>query len=144
MLPIAIQSRSPADTQAAAAALAPALKPGSVLALHGDLGAGKTCFIQGLARALGVEATVLSPTFTLIAEYRGRLPLYHVDLYRLDGEQDALRAGLDEYLHGDGVTAVEWAERAARLLPPGTIHVYLKAGARPDERAIEIREDGPP
>jgi tRNA threonylcarbamoyladenosine biosynthesis protein TsaE len=140
VLPISILSRSPQETQQAAAALAPALKPGSVLALHGDLGAGKTCFIQGLARALGVTATVNSPTYTIICEYQGRLPLYHVDLYRLDDAQEALRTGLDDYLHGDGVTAIEWAERAAPLLPAHTIHVHLRTGARPEERAIEIIE----
>jgi len=140
MLPISMLSRSPEETQRAAATLAAALQPGSVLALHGDLGAGKTCFIQGLARALGVTATVNSPTYTIISEYRGRLPLYHVDLYRLDDAEEALRTGLDEYLHGDGVTAIEWAERAAPLLPAHTIHVYLAAGASPDERTIEIQE----
>ncbi len=99
-----------------------------MLALHGDLGAGKTCFIQGLAEALGVTATVSSPTYTLINEYRGRVPFYHADLYRLDDPAEALRAGLDDYLHSDGVTAIEWAERASTLLPARTIHVYLRSG----------------
>ena len=114
-----------------------------MLALHGDLGAGKTCFIQGLAEALGVTATVSSPTYTLIGEYQGRLPFCHADLYRLDDPEQAVRAGLDEYLHGNGVTAVEWAERAARLLPPHTIHVRLRAGELPEERIIEICEGDP-
>lgn len=140
MLPISILSRSPEETRRAAASLVPALKPGSVLALHGDLGAGKTCFIQGLAEALGISATVNSPTFTIVCEYRGRLPLYHIDLYRLDGAEDALRAGIDEYLHGGGIAAIEWAERATALLPPDTIHVHLRPGDGPDERIIEILE----
>lgn len=143
MLPIHLISRSPDDTRRAAARLAPALRPGSVLALHGDLGAGKTCFIQGLAEALGVSSSVSSPTYTLISEYQGRLPFYHADLYRLEEPEEAMRAGLDEYLHGQGVTAVEWAERAANLLPGHTIHVRLRAGECPDERIIEITEGEP-
>lgn len=140
MLPIRIISHSPEETRRAAGTLAPALQAGAVLALHGDLGAGKTCFIQGLAEALGVTATVSSPTYTLIGEYQGRLPFYHADLYRLDEPAEALRAGLDDYLYGDGVTAVEWAERAATLLPAHTLHVHLRAGEQPDERIIEIHE----
>ena len=143
MLPLRFISHSPAETRAAAAALAPALRPGSVLALHGDLGAGKTCFIQGLAEALGVTATVSSPTYTLIGEYAGRIPFYHADLYRLEGPEEALKAGLEDYLYGSGVTAIEWAERAAALLPARTIHVRISMGERADERRIEIREDDP-
>lgn len=131
-------SHSPAETSAVAATLASGLSPGAVLALHGDLGAGKTCFIQGLAKALGVTVAVSSPTYTLINEYRGRLPFYHADLYRLDDPAEALRAGLDEYLHGDGITAIEWAERASALLPARTIHIHLSSGEQPDERIIEI------
>lgn len=142
MLPIHVISHSPEETRAVAARLAPALRPGSVLALHGDLGAGKTCFIQGLAEALGVTDAVSSPTYTLISEYQGRLPFYHADLYRLDDPAEALRTGLDEYLHGHGVTAVEWAERAGGLMPPHTIHVRLSAGEFPGDRVIEITEGG--
>lgn len=142
VLPVHLISHSPEETRRAAISLAPALRPGSVLALHGDLGAGKTCFIQGLAEGLGVTAAVSSPTYTLIGEYQGRLPFYHADLYRLDDPHEALRAGLEEYLYGAGVTAVEWAERAASLLPPHTIHVYLQAGAQPGDRVIDIRESG--
>lgn len=110
------------------------------MALHGDLGSGKTCFVQGLAESLGVTTPVTSPTFTIACEYPGAVPLYHVDLYRLDGADEALRAGLDEYLQGDGITVIEWAERAAALLPADTIHVRFTAGEAPDERLIEIRE----
>jgi len=142
VLPIHVISHSPQETRATAAALAPTLRAGSVLALHGDLGAGKTCFIQGLAEALGVTDAVSSPTYTLISEYRGRLPFYHADLYRLDDPAEALRTGLDEYLHGNGVTAVEWAERAGSLMPTHTIHVRLRAGEQPGDRVIEITEGG--
>ena len=140
MLPVTLISHSPEETRRAAAALVATLRPGAVLALHGDLGSGKTCFIQGLAEALGVTATVNSPTYTLIGEYQGRLPFYHADLYRLEDPREALRAGLDEYLHGAGVTAVEWAERAAVLLPARTLHIRLRAGEQSNERVIEITE----
>ena len=142
MLPLRIISRSPDDTRRAAARLAPALRPGAVLAVHGDLGAGKTCFIQGLAEALGVQVAVASPTYTLIHEYQGRLPFYHADLYRLDDPEEAVRAGLEDYLYGAGVTAIEWAERAAALLPPNTIHIHLSAGDQTNERVIDIAEAG--
>lgn len=138
MTPIRLISRSPDETRAAAASLVSHLHAGSVLALHGDLGAGKTCFIQGLAAALGVADSVSSPTYSLINEYRGRIPFYHADLYRLDDPAEALRAGLDDYLHGDGVTAIEWAERSEILLPQHTIHIRLRAGESPNERVIEI------
>ena len=133
-----IQSKSPEETHRIAAGVAERLAPGMVLALHGDLGAGKTCFVQGMAHALGVRGPVNSPTFTLINEHAGRLPLYHIDLYRVRGSEEALGLGLDEYLHGAGVTVIEWAERAAELLPPATVHIYLSAGAEPEERTILV------
>ncbi len=93
------------------------LAPPALLFLTGDLGAGKTCFVQGLARGLQVpeDEPVTSPTFTLMNQYRGRAPLYHFDLYRLGGLDDLLDLGFEEYLYGDGVTVVEWAERATGL-----------------------------
>lgn len=108
-------SNSEAETRAIAAALAPTLMPGSVILLSGDLGAGKTAFVRGLAAGLGLDPDeVTSPTFTIVHEYRGgRLPLIHVDLYRLDrAELDDV--GLDQDLAEQGVTAVEWAERLTR------------------------------
>jgi len=95
------------------------VRAGDVLALTGDLGAGKTQFVKGLASGLGVNADVTSPTFTLIHEYRGgRLPLYHIDCYRLETLDELLAIGVDEYLRSDGVTAIEWADKFAELLPP--------------------------
>jgi tRNA threonylcarbamoyladenosine biosynthesis protein TsaE len=97
------------------------LRRGDVLALCGDLGAGKTHFVKGLAATLGTEAAVTSPTFTLIHEYvGGRIPLYHFDFYRLDDEDEALKIGLDEYLDGDGVCVIEWADKFKGLLPAHT------------------------
>lgn len=135
-------STSPDETMAWAMTWVHALPAGTVIALHGDLGAGKTCFVQGLARGLDVTSPVHSPTFTLINEYRGRLPLYHLDLYRLRGPQDALDIGIDQYLPGDGITAIEWADRIESILPADTIHVMLTHGDEPDRREIRILPGG--
>lgn len=108
------------DTEALAAVLAPDLRPGDVLLLSGPLGAGKTCFTRGLARALGHAEPVLSPTFQLLREHRGgRLDLFHVDLYRLAGPSEAQALGLEEYFDGEGVCVVEWPERLGALAPAG-------------------------
>jgi tRNA threonylcarbamoyladenosine biosynthesis protein TsaE len=118
----------PADTEALAAELAPGLKPGDVLLLSGELGAGKTCFTRGLARALGHADTVLSPTFQLMREHRGgRLDLFHVDLYRLAGPAEAQGLGLEEYFDGGGVCAVEWPERLGALAPAGCWRLHFEA-----------------
>jgi tRNA threonylcarbamoyladenosine biosynthesis protein TsaE len=130
-------SSSEDDTRAIAAALAPSLAPGAVVLLSGDLGAGKTAFVRGLAEGLGVDpGEVTSPTFTLVHEYRGgRLPLIHVDLYRLD-RADLDEIGLDQDLALGGVVAVEWAERLSRSIPGATaIRITDRGG---DARAIEI------
>jgi len=119
-------TRSPDETRKLAADLAKKLKPGSVLALHGELGSGKTCFVQGLAEALEVEDIVNSPTYTIINEYRGRLRINHVDLYRLKSEADVFGLGLEELLEGDGITAIEWPEKAASILPKNTIHIHFE------------------
>ena len=135
-----VTTGSPQETWALAAELLKELCPGAVIALHGDRGSGKTCFVQGLAEAMGVQRPVGSPTFTLVNEYDGAAcVLHHIDLYRISGPREALGLGLDEYLHGDGITAIEWAERAAELLPAGTIHVEFCVGDKPDERVIRIR-----
>lgn len=116
-----------AATAALAARLAATLLGGATVALHGDLGAGKTVFARGLARGLGVREPVTSPTFTIVQEYAGTaLKLYHLDLYRLDGAAAALAFGIEDFLQDPGaVTVIEWAERIAALLPPDTVHVTL-------------------
>lgn len=124
-------------TRDLAARLGAHLRRGDVIALHGDLGAGKTCFAQGLAAGLGVEGLVTSPTFIMIGEYAGRLPLYHVDLYRTGGLAEIQALGLDDLLDGDGVTVIEWAEKAEPLLPPRTIRVRLE-GVGDQPRVIEV------
>jgi tRNA threonylcarbamoyladenosine biosynthesis protein TsaE len=135
---ITIDTHSPEQTERAAAELALSLPRPAVIALHGDLGSGKTCFVRGLARACGVRQAVTSPTFTVINEYRGVTPVYHIDLYRVRSADEALALGLDEYIEGGGITAVEWPECAADLLPAGTVHVYMNPGATDDDRRIEI------
>jgi tRNA threonylcarbamoyladenosine biosynthesis protein TsaE len=132
-------SRSEAQTRAIAAALAPSLMPGAVILLSGDLGAGKTAFVRGLAEGLGLDPDeVTSPTFTLVHEYRGgRLPLIHVDLYRLDrAELDEI--GLDQDLAAHGVIAVEWAERLTRGIVDA-MAVRIDDGGG-DERSITIEQ----
>jgi tRNA threonylcarbamoyladenosine biosynthesis protein TsaE len=139
---VTLTCRSAEATRALAAGIARCVTPGTVIALSGDLGAGKTCFIQGLAAGLGVEGPVTSPTFVMIAEHAGRLPLYHVDLYRTESV-DAIRAlGLAELMGGEGVTAIEWAERAEPLLPVRTVRVRIQ-GAGDEPRTVEI-EGAPP
>jgi len=133
-------TNSPQETRALAARLASRWPAGTVVALHGELGAGKTCFAQGLAEGLGVDRAVNSPTYTLVSEYKGSLPLYHLDLYRISGPEAAYGMGIEDYLASDGITVIEWAERIAALLPPHTIHVRIEPGADPTSRVIQVLE----
>ena len=133
-----LRTTSAEETEAAGERLATALRPGDVVALVGELGAGKTCFIQGLVRGLGAATRATSPTFVLINQYRGRLPIYHVDAYRTRSLAELLDLGLLELMGGDGVTVVEWADRLRPLLPPGTIEVTID-GVGDEPRTITIR-----
>ena len=137
-----VKTTCAAETEALAAGLAPHLAAGDLLCLHGELGTGKTCFVRGLARGLGVTRPVTSPSFVLVHEYRGRLPLYHVDLYRLEGrEVDDL--GLEE-LREQAVMAIEWADRLPRRLPGPVVLVHLReAGESAREIAVEWPTEGP-
>jgi tRNA threonylcarbamoyladenosine biosynthesis protein TsaE len=130
-------SGSEGETRAIAATLAASLQPGAVVLLSGDLGAGKTAFVRGLAEGLGLDpGEVTSPTFTLVHEYRGgRLPLIHVDLYRLD-RADLDEIGLDQDLVAEGVTAVEWSERLTRPMASAVTVRIVDQGD--DRRSIEI------
>lgn len=131
--------RSVEETWRAAAEVAAALRPGMVIALHGDLGAGKTTFVQGLGFALGLHRPVTSPTFTLSTEYpTRRFKFVHMDLYRLSGPDDLLTIGFPEYLETGAVVAVEWPERAGDLIPPDALHVRLALTDDPDTRLIEV------
>ena len=132
-------SQSPEETQAIGERLGARLGPGAVIACTGALGAGKTCFLQGLARGLGVTSDVTSPTFVLINQYRGRLPVYHLDAYRTGSLTELTELGIEEMLHGDGVTVVEWADKLRPLLPARTIHVSI-SGLGDEPREIRIEE----
>jgi len=103
------------------------LNPGAVVALYGDLGAGKTAFTRGLAMGLGIEMPVSSPTFTIVNEYLGKIPLFHFDMYRLESESELFDIGWDEYLERGGVCAVEWSEKVPGAFSHGTIRVRLES-----------------
>ena len=104
------------------------LKKGDVLAMQGTLAAGKTTITKGIAQALGVKDTITSPTFCLISEYEGSMPLYHMDVYRLDGSEDFINLGVEDMLYGDGVCIIQWSEKVMSELPARTITILLEAG----------------
>ncbi len=119
------------------------LTPGSIIALRGDLGAGKTVLVKGIARGLGIEDEPVSPTFVIMNAYEGAIPLYHFDLYRISGADELMGIGADEFLFGRGVSAVEWAERIGEILPEYTIYIDIKMpgpenSARENTREIRI------
>lgn len=118
-------SHSVEETEQLGAQLARTLTPGTVLAYTGSLGMGKTAFTRGLARGLGFTGRVTSPTFTLVNEYDGRIPLFHFDLYRIASSDELFDLGWDDYLDRGGICAVEWSERIADALPPDTLFVDL-------------------
>jgi len=131
--------RSIAATWRVAERVAREVANGGVIALEGDLGAGKTTFVQGIARALGVSRPVTSPTFTLVSEYQGaKNRLAHFDLYRLHSAEDLLVIGFQEYIDSGAIIAIEWPDRAEDLLPPHTIHISLTLTDAPNARCIVV------
>jgi len=124
------------------AELAELLRPGDVVLLVGELGAGKTCLAQGIARGMGVREQVTSPTFTIMREYSGRMPFYHLDAYRLDGPADLYDIGVDEYMEGEGVLVVEWGDRVRDFFPPGYLEVRLDFAGGEEERLIRFLPGG--
>ena len=137
-----IRTGSPDATRALAAALGSLLEAGDVVSLVGELGAGKTAFAQGLAQGLGVAGPVTSPTFTIVQEYEGRLPVAHVDVYRLDTVQDLYDLGFDELIDDGRVTIVEWGDLIAQALPADHLVVRIDAGAADTERVLELSFHG--
>ena len=136
-------SNAPAETEALGAALADRLKPGAVVAFSGDLGAGKTAFVRGMARGLGIPERVTSPTFTIVNEYEGgRLPLFHFDMYRLSSSDELFDIGWEDYLVRGGVCAVEWSENVSDALEGDCIRVDIRRGAHDNQRLIRIEGGG--
>ncbi len=132
-------THSRAETETLGARLAERLPAGAVVAFTGDLGAGKTAFVSGMARGLGIGERVTSPTFTIVNEYEGgRLPLFHFDMYRLEGADELFHIGWEDYLARGGVCAVEWSENVAEAIEPGAVRVDIRRGAGDDDRVVDI------
>lgn len=141
---IQVTSTSPEETRILGASLAPTLLPGDVISLSGDLGAGKTVFVQGLATALGVQSHVTSPTFTIVHEYEGRFPVIHLDVYRLDSFQEVLDLGFEELLDPAAILVVEWGEAVAPLFPKSYLEIQITQTTEgPDCRGFVFRPRGP-
>ncbi len=134
-------SASEQETEALGETLVATLAPGAVVAFTGDLGAGKTAFVRGMARGLGITQWVTSPTFTIVNEYEGgRLPLFHFDLYRLNSSDELFDIGWEDFLRRGGICAVEWSENVADALEEDTIFIDIRRGEEPNGRVITIRE----
>ena len=120
-------SHSPEETMALGKSIAEKAAPGDIIALTGDLGTGKTVFTKGIARGLGIDEPVSSPTFTIVSEYRsGRMPLFHFDVYRIGNPEEMDEVGLDDYLSNGGLSLIEWAELISDMLPPETVWVTIE------------------
>ena len=142
-MPLEHYSSSVQETEALGRALAQHLTPGTVVAFTGDLGAGKTAFVRGMAQGLGIAQRVTSPTFTIVNEYEGgRLPLFHFDMYRLGSADDLFDIGWEDFLRRGGVCAVEWSETVQEALDADTIYVDIRRGAEDNQRVLTIRGPG--
>lgn len=134
------------ETRIVGASLSPVLLPGDVISLSGDLGAGKTAFVQGVAVALGAERGVTSPTFTIVHEYEARYPIVHLDVYRLNSFQEVLDLGFEEYLDPRSIVLIEWGEAIAPMLPRRHLEIEMRRAKDPeadDERCLIFRPHGP-
>lgn len=141
--PMLARTDSVEATRDLAAALAELVRPGDLVVLVGDLGAGKTAFTQGFGRGLGVDEQITSPTFALVQSYTGRLDLFHLDVYRLEQVAEALDLGLSELLDEGAVTVIEWGDVIAPVLPHDYLEVHLLFGEGPDDRSVELVPVGP-
>jgi tRNA threonylcarbamoyladenosine biosynthesis protein TsaE len=136
-----LTSHSPEQTQKFGVSIGELALPGDIFLLVGDLGTGKTCLTQGIAWGLGIKEYAVSPSFVLIRELNGRLPLYHIDLYRLDHIEEIAELGLDDYLYGQGVCVVEWAEKGLAVLSPE--HLLIQISYLSDtERSFQLQPRG--
>jgi len=134
-------SHSPEQTQYLGKYLGKLVQAGDAFLLTGNLGSGKTCLTQGIAWGLGVEEYAFSPSFVLVREYHGRLPLYHIDLYRLDQLEEILALMLEEYLYGEGLCVIEWAEKGIDVMPKEHLLIKL-AYVSPTERSLDLEPAG--
>ncbi len=134
------QTHSPEETQAIGKHIGQTLKAGDVVALIGDLGSGKTCLTQGIARGVGIasQEVVNSPSYTLINEYAGETPIFHIDLYRLKHHGEIVDLGLEEFLEGNGICIIEWADRMANMLPANHIQITM-TWVDESDRIIELQ-----
>lgn len=122
---LTIITKIPEETKSLGKEVGKLAKPGDLLAFYGELGAGKTCFIQGISQELEVKDYVTSPSFTIVNEYQGKIPIYHFDLFRLNTEE-ILELGYEEYFYGEGLTVIEWAEKIEQLLPKEHLKIDIK------------------
>ncbi|MDD5634149.1 MAG: tRNA (adenosine(37)-N6)-threonylcarbamoyltransferase complex ATPase subunit type 1 TsaE [Candidatus Omnitrophica bacterium] len=139
-----ITTHSPEETVKVASALAKKLKKRDFIALVGELGVGKTMFVKGLAKGLGVKEHIYvnSPSFVIVKEYRGKTDLYHFDIYRLDLKHFCETLDYERYFYGNGVTVVEWADKITEILPEEYLEITLEYGQKPDERKMSFRAAG--
>ena len=136
------KTENPEETQTLGRKLGKTLKAGDVIALVGDLGTGKTCLTQGIARGIGIapDEVVNSPSYILINEYNGAIPIYHIDLYRLENSEEIAELGLSEYIEGNGICIIEWAERMANSLPDTCIKIHITLADTNASQNSEVRE----
>jgi len=138
-----LNSHSLEQTQLIGSYLGKLAQKGDIFLLVGDLGTGKTCLVQGIAQGLDIEEYAFSPSFVIVREYHGRLPLYHIDFYRLDHIEETSDLGLEEYLYGDGVCVVEWAEKGLQILPQDNLFITLNyVPASETQRTICLKAQG--
>jgi tRNA threonylcarbamoyladenosine biosynthesis protein TsaE len=140
---VKVLSKSPEETAKLGAMLGGILAGGDLVALTGTLGAGKSVMARGILRAVGVEGDIPSPSFVIVAQYEGRLPANHIDLYRVGSDGEALGLGLEDLLGGDSVSVMEWAEKTEDLLPAARFEVLIEPGRGPDDRFITIKSGDP-
>lgn len=135
-----INTFSPLETIEVGRKLGQILQRGDLVCISGDLGAGKTVFTKGIAKELGIKGYVTSPTFTIVNEYEGKIPFYHLDVYRINNKEEILEIGFEEYLYGGGVLAIEWPELLGDLLPYEriSVNILLKNNELPEQREITI------
>lgn len=134
-----IKSLTPQDTLDIGKRIGDSVKPGDIIALRGDLGAGKTVITKGIALALNINEDVTSPTYNIVCEYSGRIPLYHMDLYRIEGSEEFEMLGVDDLVFGNGVSVIEWSERIEDYLPEDHIIINITRNPEDESRDITIK-----